>query len=150
MAGKDRFIRIKYVGGPGEVSPRNTQIVEDLQRTIFDTVHEPIANSYWWIALDEGIPVAFCALHHYRNRPDTAFMALCGVAKSHRGLGLQRRLIKVRVRKSIQLGISRIISYTTNDNAPSANNLIAHGFKVYVPRYEWGIKNAIYFRRTLN
>ncbi len=142
-------IRVKYVGGPGECSSLHTQIIHTLQEKTFGYIQEKVEYNHWWIAYSDGQPVAFASLYKYPDNPTTAFLSLCGVLPSHRGLGLQRRLVQARVAKAKKLGIKRIISYTSIDNAPSANNLFSCGFRIYVPRWEWGVKNAIYFRKLL-
>jgi RimJ/RimL family protein N-acetyltransferase len=94
--------------------------------------------------------VAFCGLYQYPTDPSTAFLALCGVIKDYRGYGLQKRMIRVRMQKAKQLGVTRVITYTSHDNAASANSLISSGFRLYVPRWEWGIRNGNYFRKFVS
>lgn len=147
MATKNSPIRIRYVGGPGDVSSDHTNTIERLQRETFSRVYAKVAESHWWLAYRDGEPVAFAALHQYTNEPTTAFLALCGVAEDARGCGLQRRLIRVREQKAKALGVQRLISYTSADNVHSANNLIAAGYRLYVPRWEWGVAHANYFRK---
>lgn len=142
-------IRVRFVGGPGKCSEKHSLAIRDLQTRIFGYVQEPVENNYWWLAFDGAVPVGFASLYHYRTNRESAFLSLCGVLNTHRGHRLQRRFVRARVAKARQLGIKRVISYTSSDNAPSANNLIECGFRVYVPRWEWGVKNAIYFRKHL-
>ena len=143
-------VSIKFVGGPGECSKKNREAIENLQVQIFGYVQEKVDLNYWWLVFDDSTPVAFASLYLYKNSQISAFLSLCGVRPSHRGLGLQRKLVRCRVAKAEKLGASRVISYTSSDNADSANNLIACGFRVYVPRWEWGVRNAIYFRKLLD
>jgi hypothetical protein len=37
----------------------------------------------------------------------------------------------------------------THDNAPSSNNLIATGFRLYNPTCPWAFKDSLYWRKRL-
>ncbi len=77
-------------------------------------------------------------------------MYLCrsGVVPEHRGKGLQKRLIRVRETYARNMAMNWVISDTTC-NPPSANSLIACGFKLYEPAQPWGNRSTIYWRKRL-
>jgi GNAT superfamily N-acetyltransferase len=105
-------------------------------------------NSEWWIAFDGERPIAFAGLHLYQQ-PRVAFLCRVGVLPTHRGHGLQRRFITVREQHARRQGFERVVTYTERNNYASANNLIRCGYKLYHPRNEFGLKNALYFEKSL-
>ena len=58
--------------------------------------HLTTEEGYWWIAREGEIPVAFAALQSVPSWDQTAYMARSGVIHSHRGQGIQKRLLKHR------------------------------------------------------
>ena len=112
---------------------------------------EPInpAVGHWWLAKDQhGVHAAYAALRLVASEPGVGFLFRCGVVKDFRGHGLQQRLIRVRLAKAKRLGLTRVITYTI-DNPPSANSLIACGFRMYTPANRWGGAEAQYWYRKL-
>jgi GNAT superfamily N-acetyltransferase len=67
---------------------------------------------------------------------------------SHRGQGVQKRLIRARIRQARALGWNWLIT-DTYLNPASANSLIATGFKMYEPSQPWGAKQTLYWRLKL-
>lgn len=108
----------------------------------------PKDGSHWWLAYDNYEPIGFAGItiYDYIKRP-AVFLCRSGVIKNYRGLGLQKRLIRVREKAIKSLGYNRIITYTSYDNIISANNLIKCGYFLYTPDNEWGIKNGLYFEK---
>lgn len=144
--------RITYVGGPGKHKDSNIQTVRVLQEICFGAIYETercLSDTHLWIARSDGCPVAFASLTVYPDVPETAFLSLSGVIPSARGQGLQRKLIVKREAMCKKLGITRIISYASYDNIPSANNLIKCGYLLYEPTWEWGVKGSYYFQKKL-
>lgn len=125
------------------------KLLKELQKTClpFDKALDP-AKEYWWIAYFKGQAVAFAALSHSRQWEHTGYLTRAGVVLEHQGRGLQRRLIKVREHKALQLGWEYLIS-DTHYNPASANNLIKCGFKMYNPMNPWGFKASCYWRKKL-
>ncbi len=93
--------------------------------------------STWWIAFLEDEPVGFCCLSPSMRRPNVGYLSYAGVMPEHRGQGLQKRLIRVRLKACRKRGWGEAVTYT-NDNPPSANNLIACGFRMWTPDELWG------------
>ena len=123
--------------------------LKDLHKKCFPADEMPLFNKgYWWIVYDGDIPVGFCGLTHVPSWDDAGYLNRGGVVTSHRGKGLQRRMIAVRVQKAKKVGWSWLIS-ATRDNIPSSNNLIACGFKLYSPNHEWLEGHCLYWIRKL-
>lgn len=99
----------------------------------------------WWLAWHHGEPVAFCGLKASEQWCDTGFLSRAGVVPEHRGRGLQKRLIRVRLARARALGWRHAVTYTV-DNPPSANSLIACGFRMYHPQNPWCEDRVEYWR----
>lgn len=102
----------------------------------------------WWLAYDEGVAVAFCGMHRSVRWSDVAYLSRSGIAVSHRGKGLQRRLIRTRIALAKRAGANWAIT-DTRRNPASANSLIACGFRMYEPTVPWSFKDACYWRKEL-
>jgi GNAT superfamily N-acetyltransferase len=103
---------------------------------------------WWWIMYDGSMPVAFCGLYKSPNWQGTGYLCRAGVLESHRGRGLQKRLIRVRERKARKLGWTHVVT-DTYENPASANSLIKCGFRSYLPRNPWGAKGVAYWIKRL-
>lgn len=102
-------------------------------------------NREWWVMLDEGEIVAYCGSIYSKG---ICIFNRAWVKKSHRGQGIQRRMIKTRL-KAASTFCHIAITYTTLDNFPSANNLINCGFRLYLPEYSYGGSDKLYFQKLL-
>lgn len=102
----------------------------------------------WWIAYDGTKAIGFCGVNASSSWRKTGYMCRAGVKWDYRGLGLHRRLIQVRVRYAKKQGWTHLVTDTT-DNCPSANNLIANGFRMYKPSKPWGLPGACYWIKKL-
>ena len=143
-------MRIKLVATPDDLSQEIKEVLDNLDKELFyDSPLFQKRGSWWWIAYDGEKPVAFAGLTPYPANK-TMFLSRCGVLKSHRGLGLQRKLIKKREKLSIKEGYKRIITYTSYDNVLSANNVIKCGYQLYTPKFVWGFKDSIYLVKYIN
>lgn len=103
---------------------------------------------FWWLAYAGDVAIGFGGVRDASTDPQAAFLCLSGVVPEHRGRGLQRRLIRVRVQKARRLRKHSVISYTM-DNAHSGNNLIACGFRLYSPLKRWEGGSVNYWRLAL-
>lgn len=112
-----------------------------------DPVVEP-DEGHWWIAYDGSNPVAFVGMTDVEGWPRTGYVARVGVLPSHRGQGLQKRLLAVCERRGRELGLERLIS-TTYNNPPSANSFIARQYRTYEPQQRWGADDTIYWIKSL-
>lgn len=103
----------------------------------------------WFVALDEKEVVAFAGMR-LLPKQKTAELVISGVAASHRGKGLQRRLIAARERAAKKAGLLRTVTYTVPHNAPSATNLAKHGYSTYRPKVAWcGWRSVVYWEKQL-
>lgn len=108
--------------------------------------HEDYSQGHWWIVWDGYEPVAFAGMRPAITDPRASYLSRCGVMTSHRGQGLQQKLLAGRLRHAKALGFSRAIS-TTYQNTVSANNLIRAGFRLYDPPSPWGSEGTLYWRK---
>ena len=104
---------------------------------------------WWWIIYEKDKPVGFAGLVRSSQWIDTGYLCRSGVLPAYRGLGLQKRLIGVRIKKARSLGYNWLIS-DTNENPPSSNSLINQGFKLYEPSNPYGNSQTLYWRKDLN
>ncbi len=127
------------------------KVLRHLHRTTFPGDKYPDFNlGYWWLVYHDAQPVAFAGLHPSFNYEDTGYLCRVGVLKAHRGLGLQRRLIRVREKKARALGWRFMVTDTTVENPASANSLIRCGYKCFWPGTQtWRAEGTIYLKREL-
>jgi GNAT superfamily N-acetyltransferase len=111
---------------------------------------QPLDTNFgsWWIASENGRDVGFAGLVRSVSWTDCGYLCRAGVVPTHRGQGLQKKFIYVRIRQAKALGWKWLVSDTT-DNPASANSLIACGFKMFEPTKPWGFKNTLYWLRKL-
>jgi GNAT superfamily N-acetyltransferase len=112
-----------------------------------DVPADPSAG-HWWIAYDGDSPVAFAAVMQSVRWSDAGYLNRAGVLTSHRGKGLQKRLIRVREAKARALGWNWLIT-DTRHNPASANSLISCGYRIFLPSQPWGHADAVYWRKAL-
>ena len=106
----------------------------------------PFDHGEWWIVYDKNKdPAAFAGIKPSYQWLDTGYLCRAGVLSHHRGQGLQRRLIRKRIRRARELGWKWLVT-DTNENTISANNLIECGFRMYTPSSPWSFKTACYWR----
>lgn len=118
-----------------------------LQTTILPSdTPRPLKGDEWWIAYQNGSPVGFASYRMIDKT--TAYLSRSGVLYAARGQGIQKRMIRVRVKHAINSGATLILSDTT-DNVPSSNSLIAEGFRLYDPVRRWAYEHSNYWRKEL-
>lgn len=108
-------------------------------------------DGFWWLAyaIDEGRDIAgFCGIKQSFFDPDVAYFQRVGVRMPHRGHRLQLRFTRVFEALARKEGFRQVVSDTT-DNPPSANNLIACGYRIYQPVAPWAFSNTIYWFKDL-
>jgi GNAT superfamily N-acetyltransferase len=106
-------------------------------------------TGYWWIVYDSfNVPCAFAGLVCSSRFTNVGYLCRAGVLPSHRGQGIQKRLIRARIRQARALGWDWLIT-DTYQNPASANSLIATGFKIYEPSQPWGAGETLYWRLKL-
>ena len=131
---------------------KNQDILRKLQLSCFRyIVADPSEEeNVWWIVYYNSEPVAFASISPSKTYPNIGvYLSSAGVLSSHRGNGLQKKLIRTRCKYAKSLGKKWAIS-DTFENPHSANNLIACGFKSFQPEKTWGYRSSHYWRRKLN
>jgi GNAT superfamily N-acetyltransferase len=70
------------------------------------------------------------------------------VLPEFRGQGLQKRLIRIRLKTAKAIGMNWAVT-DTYDNPASGNNMIACGFKLFIPSDPWGVGRTLYWRKRI-
>jgi GNAT superfamily N-acetyltransferase len=140
------MFRIKRVM---EMSQTTEQAIRFLQKECLplDTVLSP-KNGWWWMAYCDGRLAGFAAMLQSSKIPEAVYLARAGTLEAFRGRGLQKKLIRERLKFAKDLGMTQAITDTT-DNVASANALIATGFRMFEPDDPWGLSNTLYWRKSL-
>ena len=109
----------------------------------------PTNTGWWWIATNNDCePIGFAGVVPSMRWADTGYFCRAGVVPDARGKGLQKRLIRVRIRQAKVNGWRWLIT-DTNENPASSNSLINTGFKLFEPSNPWGADNTLYWRLKL-
>ena len=131
--------------------PEVAQLLVWLQKVCLpsDSVY-PTTEGYWHVIYSQnGEAVGFGGIVPSTRWSDTMYLCRAGVVPTHQGQGLQKRLIRQRLKVAKKLGMNWVIS-DTHQNPASANNLIAVGFKMFEPSQPWGLKTALYWKYKIN
>lgn len=140
------MIRVVCVDATEE---KTVALLRSLQlRTLEGDKPYNVKNGHWWIAYDGDTPVGFAGIAQSVKWSDAGYLCRAGVLRSHRGKGIQKRLIRVRERKARQVGWNWVIS-DTFDNPASSNSLISCGYRLFAPSKPWGFKGALYWRKKI-
>lgn len=105
-------------------------------------------KGWWWIMYDGSLPIGFCGMYKSTTWANTGYLCRAGISPGYRGKGLQKRLIRVRERRARVLGWTHLVT-DTYENPASANNLIACGYRNYIPRTPWGAEGVNYWIKRL-
>lgn len=124
--------------------------IKRLQREVLPSDRPCDPNEgVWWVAYDDNYPVAFAGLRPSAQWLACGYLCRAGVVETHRGRGLQRRLIQLRERHARRSGMEWIIT-DTYKNPASSNSLIACGFRLFEPSVPWGVSQTLYWRKKIN
>ncbi len=108
-----------------------------LDRRVFPKPDAPYTDrdAQWWMVSedDKGHFVGYACAKILHTRPQTCYLTRVGVAKRHRGHGLQRRLIRARERWAAARNCTEVVTYVSAHNVHSLNALIACGYKACEP-----------------
>jgi GNAT superfamily N-acetyltransferase len=127
--------------------PKVAELLIYLQKTCLpaDKVYE-VSRGFWYVAYSlNGEAIGFAGVVPSTRWSDCMYFCRAGVVYSHRGKGIQKRLIRARVRKAKSLGMNWVVT-DTYDNPASANSLISTGFKMFEPSEPWGVKKTLYWK----
>jgi GNAT superfamily N-acetyltransferase len=131
---------------------RDQALVEELHSLHFPKDQQPdiTARSAMWVATNEnGEHVGFCIARRLVNS-DYVFLERVGVLRAAKGLGLQRRMIRVREQWARRTGARGCVTYTTYRNHPSITNLLRAGYRFYRPHDLWAGKNVHYYAKEFS
>jgi RimJ/RimL family protein N-acetyltransferase len=124
--------------------------MEALERRCFPIDEkEALHRGMWWKIVCKGEVIAFAGLREVANEPGVGVLTRCGVARDHRGRGLQRRLVRARVLAARRMGWHTLLSTVMLDNPSSANNLAQCGFRLYDPVWHWMDVGTMYYKLKL-
>ncbi len=137
-----------------EVDGSDPEIAEDLkdlhEETFGDSATPPSTdNGYWWLAYHGDAPVAFAGMTRSSSTVNRGYLVRSGVLSTHRGRGLQVRLLRSREAKARRLGWDVLVTDTTG-NIPSANSLIRAGYRLFQPQTPWAFENSLYWKKDIN
>jgi GNAT superfamily N-acetyltransferase len=129
----------------------NSDVLQELHTICFGLTADQAdyGHGHWWLAHYDKEPVAFAGIVPSALGFNTGYLKRAGVIPEHRGVGLQKRLIRVREARARKNGWSKIVTDCT-DNPASANSLYASGFKMFKPRYGWAFDNSLYWYKTIH
>jgi len=105
-------------------------------------------HTYWLATSEDGTSAGFCSAV-YRPERGYVFLSRAAVFPWARGLGLQRRMIRTRVRWARTTPADRVITYTASKNYESMLNLVRCGFRFYEPEVEYAGSKYHYLRLPL-
>src|SRR3972149_5096644 len=91
-----------------------------------------MTNVAWWVIYHRTQPVAYTGLRRSTLERGQGYIPRMGVHPKWRGHSLQLRLLRLCKRKAAEFGYRGIVTDTSRDNTPSANNFIKAGFHLYV------------------
>lgn len=142
------MLKTKKIFSFGKVLNRDLyQRVQDLDKKVFfGCNNEFLTNREWWVLLNKrGHIVAYCGSIYASG---ICIFIRAWVKRIHRGKGLQKKLIDIRLRAA-KKNSSVAITYTIKENCPSINNLVSKGFRIYLPEYAYGGKEMLYWKKTI-
>lgn len=93
-----------------------------------DKLYEP-DRAQWWVAYGDGKPIGYAGAR-YDVKHGALFLIAAGTLPAWRGLGVQQRLVRARLRWGRSVGALGAVTYTLVGNAASANALIRCGFRI--------------------
>lgn len=128
------------------------EVLLELQRACLPA-DEPYdtTRGWWWLAYTpDEVPVGFAGLTETWADRRMGYLCRAGVIPAARGAGLQKRMIRARLRCARALGMTSLVTDTAAGNHASANSLIGCGFKIYEPATRWAAAGAIYWRRAVD
>lgn len=119
-------------------------IIAELDRQLIGSDPVAATDEAWLVSRNDGVSVGYATGKIWP--PDNYFyFTRCGVLPEARRNGLQRRLIRARLKWAKRHGCAGAYTYTLPANVGSANNLIATGFRLWRPAYKWAGADALYW-----
>jgi GNAT superfamily N-acetyltransferase len=127
------------------LNPNLYDELRELDYKVFSGCNDEFkSNRDWWVITSGNVIIAYCGCAFTEG---LCIFVRAWVHKDYRGQGLQKKMIRLRIKSAYDCHIA--ITYTTTDNCPSANSLISQGFKLYTPEYAYGGREMLYFQKEL-
>lgn len=123
-------------------------LVEWLHSKCFGDEFDRSPKNVYWVAWDGKVPVGFCYLRPRGH--GEVFLARAGVLHEYRGLGLHKRLIRVRLRWCKANGYKSAVTYAHHRNYQSCRNLLDCGLELYMPSWDYAGEGFCYFCKALS
>lgn len=138
---------------PNIQPPDVVKDVKKLDKLMFSGDERIKTKDYFiWVTRDkEGKAVAYGSMRPCQMPENKGLVLLtrAGVLPEYQGRGLQKRLIRARIKKATEMGYKECVVYCKWWNAASINALIACGFRVYQPASAYAGTHSVYLRREL-
>jgi len=110
-----------------------------------------IGTANWFLAWNNDQAVAFCGWKPYLLDLDiVGFHYRAGVLSSHRGQGLQRKMIELRESEMIRSNIKVAVTYTEVYSAASMTSFINMGYRPYEATEKTALCDLNKFRRMVH
>lgn len=124
------------------ISKSEIHLVQGLDYLIFGAAEctaeiEEYNETIWWVAFEEGQPVAFTGALIYSHEGRCMQLQRTGVLPAYRGQGLQKKLIRARLAYARRKKVKWVHTYVISWNCPSLNSLVRTGFTFYTPEYAY-------------
>jgi len=131
-------------------SSRTQKELSELQRICLpNDIPYDTTTGYWWKVTDSlNVDTGFAGLVYSSRWSDCGYLCRAGVVPGSRGQGIQKKLIRVRIRQAKAIGMNWLVTDTYH-NPASSNSLISCGFKLFDPSVPWGAKSTLYWRLKL-
>lgn len=101
----------------------------------------------FWVAHDKDELVGYLSAHPLKH--NVWFFSRVGVMPSHRGQGLQRKLMACMEKHGRREGWREIVTYTVGRNGFSTANILACGYRTYEPRKSYVGWECVHLRKKL-
>lgn len=129
-----------------------------LDAEIFPTdMPSVVGTANWFLGWDNDTAVAFCGWKPYLLDLElVGFHYRSGVLSTHRGLGLQRKMIELRESEMIRSNIKVAVTYTEVYSAASMTSLINMGYRPYEANEKTALcdlskyMRMVHWRKNLN
>jgi GNAT superfamily N-acetyltransferase len=108
--------------------------------------HRHLELGYWFFAYWNEIPVAFAGLVEMFPFPRVGYLKRCYVDPSHRGQGLQQKLLYHRELKAKELGWSCLVGEVREENEFSNLNFEQCDYERVIPEQPWALDSVFWVK----
>lgn len=105
------------------------EVIAELDDQCFQWETEVDERAVWWVATLDSEPVAYAGAIDLGD--GLWYLNRAGTLRPFRGNGLQKRLVRTRVRYAQATGGKRVVTYTAPHSSASMRALISCGFRPY-------------------